>query len=90
MKTIHGVVVEFGRGGVEYGFLREDNGHNSRDTYVHRKNFSPGLHSLTRGERCQWIEAMGERGPHAVAVELETPPMQESSVADRSAKRDTK
>jgi hypothetical protein len=86
MKHVHGVVVEFGRGGVEWGFLREDNCHNSRDTYVHRKDFSPGVHSISRGERVQWIEVLCDRGLKAVALELETPPAQELSVADRGAK----
>jgi cold shock CspA family protein len=86
MKTVHGVVVEFGRGGVEWGFLREDGNSSVKDTFVHRKNFSPGVHSLTRWERVEWIEATGERGLYAVELKLEQAPMQELPVADRSDK----
>jgi cold shock CspA family protein len=88
MKTVHGVVVEFARGGVEWGFLRGDRA--VKDTYVHRKALRDGTHSLTRGERCEWVETLSDRGLRADDVHLEEKPMQELDVADRSEKGNTR
>jgi len=49
-----------------YGFITPDDG--SKDLFVHANNLEGGIRSLNEGDKVEYVEGPGRKGPEATQV----------------------
>ena len=49
-----------------FGFITPDNG--GKDLFVHANNVRSDVHSLREGQKVEFVEAAGRKGPEATEV----------------------
>jgi len=50
-----------------FGFITPDGG--GKDLFVHANNLEGGLRSLNEGQKVEYMEGEGRKGPEAVSVQ---------------------
>lgn len=50
-----------------FGFITPESG--GKDLFVHINSFAQGTHSLSDGQKVEYVEEMGRKGPEAKEVE---------------------
>ena len=51
-----------------FGFITPDNG--GKDLFVHANNVKGDVHSLREGQKVEFIEGPGRKGPEATEVDV--------------------